>query len=90
MVRYVMNEHGHFFVVELSIDEAKLSGCELYDTYDDLMDAVCRRHSLSREEVEACEYVVKDTKDGPAIFEDRGFSEPVTGSVEAAISQYIM
>lgn len=90
MARYVMNEHGHFFVVELSIDEAKLSGCELYDTYDDLMDAVCRRHSLSREEVEACEYVVKDTKDGPAIFEDRGFSEPVAGSVEAAISQYIM
>lgn len=90
MVRYVMNQHGHFFVVEVSILEGSLSGCELYGTYDDLMKAACRRHSLSRDEVEACEYVVKDTQDGPAIFGDRGFSEPVTGSVEAAISQYIM
>lgn len=90
MVRYVMNQHGHFFVVEVSIDEASLSGCKLYDTYDALMAAASQLHSLSREEVEACEYVVKDTKDGPAIFGDRGFSEPVTGSVEAAISQYTM
>lgn len=90
MVRYVMNEHAHFFVVEVNIDEGSLSGCNLYGSYDDLMEAACRRHSLSREEVEACEYVVKDTKDGPAIFGDRGFSEPVTGSVEAVISQYTM
>ena len=85
---YVLNAQGHYFVVKCRVDTGKLQGCELFDTYDALMEAVCRRHGLEREEVEALEIVVTRPQDVFLLSWDRGISSEFTSIVETEISTF--
>lgn len=92
---FVINPHGHFFVIradEVEIDPSALIDCDLFDTEQAMMEAVCRTQDLDMDEIEGMAMVIMRSRitGEPVCVEDRGAVETIEGDVAQYVRDYEM
>lgn len=55
---YIINQHGHYFHLQCSIDISKLINFKEFSTLEELYSYIIEHQGLSKDEVEGTEFII--------------------------------
>lgn len=56
---YIINQHGHYFNLQCSIDNSKLINFKEFSTLEELYSYIIEHQGLSKDEVEGTEFIIR-------------------------------